>query len=297
MRTFMLIDPADAPLEKITGRLYIKRDDLLDPLIGGNKFRKLKYNILHAKDQKKNTLLTFGGAYSNHILATAKAGALENMNTIGIIRGAAEHGLSPVLTKAQALGMSLQFISREDYKLRHNADYLTALQNAHPNAHIIPEGGTNAHALRGVAEIRTELPDDIDFIATACGSGGTLAGLITAYADREDIEICGFSVLKGEDQLTSTVTALLKANGITPRCTWHINTAHHFGGYAKAPSELVEYIKSFKEQHGIDLDYVYTGKMMHGITNLLQNRTDIQKAVAIHTGGLYTAHIRHLGTA
>ena len=294
MRTFMLMNPADAPLQQLTDRLYIKRDDLLDPLIGGNKFRKLKYNMLHAKDQQKNHLLTFGGAYSNHILATARAAQLNGFGATGLIRGHAENGLSPVLSKVEELGMHLNFISRDDYLRRHDADYIAQIQSKYPDAYIIPEGGTNALALRGVSEIRDELPDDVDLIATAVGSGGTLAGLVRAYADRPDVTILGFSVLKGDDQLTQTIQGLLEAEGIAPLCPWRVITDHHFGGYAKAPDTLIHFITSFEEQYGIDLDYVYTGKMMYGLLEHLNSHTNINKAVALHTGGLYTAHIKHL---
>lgn len=287
----MDIDTGRSALQHIYGALWIKRDDLIDPIIGGNKFRKLKYNIQAAKAAGKNTLLTFGGAYSNHILATACAGQISNMPTIGMIRGHAENGLSPSLIKAQDMGMTLQFISREDYKNRHDAAYLTALQALHPSAYIIPEGGTNAQALKGVAEIRAELPDDIDVIATACGSGGTLAGLIAAYADKPEITLLGFSVLKGKDLLTPAIQALLDERGITPRCKWQIITGHHFGGYAKAPLALKAYIKAFGAQHGIPLDYVYTGKMMFGLETWLKEHDDIGKAVALHTGGLFTASV------
>ncbi len=285
----MDIDIGRSALQHIYGNLWIKRDDLIDPIIGGNKFRKLKYNIQAAKAAGKDTLLTFGGAYSNHILATARAGQIHNMGTIGVIRGHAEKGLSPNLIKAQDMGMTLQFLSREDYKDRNDAAYLAALQALHPSAYIIPEGGTNAHALKGIAEIRAELPDDIDVIATACGSGGTLAGLIAAYADKPDITLLGFSVLKGEDQLTPSIKTLLEAQGIMPRCKWRIVTAHHFGGYAKAPPELKTYIKGFKARHDIPLDYVYTGKMMFGLEAWLKEHQSTEKAIALHTGGLFTA--------
>lgn len=285
----MDIDIGRSALQHIYDRLWIKRDDLIDPIIGGNKFRKLKYNIKSAKAAGKDTLLTFGGAYSNHILATARVGQMHNMATIGIIRGNAENGLSPALIKAQDMGMALHFIAREDYKHKENADHLTALQSKHPSAHIIPEGGTNADALKGVSEIKNEMPDDIDVIATACGSGGTLAGLITAYADREDITLLGFSVLKGDDQLTPTIQNILDHSDIKPRCRWQVITGYHFGGYAKAPPALKAYIKDFQTQHNIPLDYVYTAKMMFGLETWLKEYPDIKKAIVLHTGGLFTA--------
>tara|TARA_R110002126_G_scaffold3263_2_gene18655 strand:- start:91995 stop:92915 length:921 start_codon:yes stop_codon:yes gene_type:complete len=287
----MELDTAHAALQHIYGPLWIKRDDLIDPIIGGNKFRKLKYNIEAAKTEGKNSLLTFGGAYSNHILATARAGQIHNMPTTGIIRGHAEHGLSPSLEKAQDMGMTLNFTSREEYKARYSPDYLSALQTAYPSAYIIPEGGTNIHATKGIAEIRAELPDDIDVIATACGSGGTLAGMITAYADTPQITLLGFSVLKGEDQLTQTIQTLLDKSGVTPLCKWQVITGHHFGGYAKAPLTLKTYIKEFHARHNTPLDYVYTGKMMFGFEAWLKDHSGIKKAVALHTGGLFTAAV------
>lgn len=278
-------------LQHIRDNLWIKRDDLIDPLIGGNKFRKLKYNLIEARNQHRTALLTFGGAYSNHILATARTGHIEGIKTIGIIRGHAEHELSPVLKKVQELGMELNFIDRTEYKLRHDKDYLDKLQKRFSSAYIIPEGGTNAFALDGVAEIRTELPDDVDCIATACGSGGTLAGLIKAYHNRSNITLLGFSVLKGEDQLTETINQLLKASGIKAKCKWEVITGYHFGGYAKAPETLIDYIRTFQAQQDIPLDYVYTGKMLFGLESWLQTNTSYKKVVALHTGGLFTASI------
>jgi 1-aminocyclopropane-1-carboxylate deaminase len=287
----MYIDISKSPLQPLYGSLWIKRDDLIDPIIGGNKFRKLKYNVARALELNKTELLTFGGAYSNHILATARAGELATLKTIGIIRGHAEKGLSPVLCKAHDMGMQLEFVSREDYKLRGDHYHLDALQAKHPSAYIIPEGGTNTAALKGVAEIRHELPDDTEVIAVACGSGGTLAGLITAYADRPDVSLLGFSVLKGEDQLTPTIKKLLKEGGVEAKCQWRVITGHHFGGYAKAPQELTDYMRQFKAQHDIALDYVYTGKMMFGLEEWLKTHPEVTKAVALHTGGLFTASL------
>jgi len=287
----MYIDISKSTLHPLYGSLWIKRDDLIDPIIGGNKFRKLKYNIARALELNKTELLTFGGAYSNHILATARAGELAKLKTIGIIRGHAENGLSPVLCKAQDMGMQLIFASREDYKLRHDSDYLDALQVNHPSAYIIPEGGTNIHALKGVGEIRCELPEDTEVIAVACGSGGTLTGLITAYADRRDVSLLGFSILKGEDQLTLAIEKLLKESGVEAKCQWRVITGHHFGGYAKAPQELTDYMRQFKAQHGIALDYVYTGKMMFGLEEWIKEQPTQPwgKVIALHTGGLFTA--------
>ena len=290
----MDVDINASVLQQIYGPLWIKRDDLIDPIIGGNKFRKLKYNIIEARNQNKDTLVTFGGAYSNHILATARAGQLSGFKTIGLIRGHAEHGLSHALNAAQDMGMALHFISREEYKNRNDKDYIAELQAQHSSAYIIPEGGTNKLALKGVSEIKNELPDDVDVIATACGSGGTLAGLITAYADQPNMTLLGFSVLKGEDQLTPAIQKLLSDTGVTPKCNWQVICGHHFGGYAKAPDALITYIKSIKDKHDLPLDYVYTGKMLYGLEEWLEAHPKTQKAIALHTGGLFTANIDNL---
>tara|TARA_R110002124_G_scaffold287216_2_gene471659 strand:- start:85165 stop:86043 length:879 start_codon:yes stop_codon:yes gene_type:complete len=290
----MYIDITKSTLQPLYDSLWIKRDDLIDPIIGGNKFRKLKYNMKRAIELNKTQLLTFGGAYSNHILATARAGEIAQLQTIGIIRGHAEKGLSPVLCKAQDMGMQLIFVSREDYKMRHEPDYIEALQTKYPSAYIIPEGGTNKYALKGIGEIKEELPQETQTIAVACGSGGTLAGLIAAYADRPDICLLGFSVLKGKDELTPTIKALLQEANIQPRCQWAVISGHHFGGYAKAPEALKTYMHNFKQTHNIALDYVYTGKMMFGLEAWIKEQsTQPQqgKIIALHTGGLFTASL------
>jgi 1-aminocyclopropane-1-carboxylate deaminase len=265
----------------------MKREDLIHKYISGNKFRKLKYNILEAKNQQKNTLLTFGGAYSNHISATAYAGKLFNFKTIGIIRGEElANNLSATLEENSTLkfaseqGMKFEFISREDYKNKSSKLFLKQLEHKFGDFYLIPEGGTNKLAIKGCKEILTNSDHKFDYICTAVGTGGTIAGLIDSAENNQ--KIIGFSTLKG-DFLNKEIQ-----NITTNKTNWKLNTDFHFGGFAKINKQLVTFINEFKEIYKIKLDPIYTGKMMFGVNKLIEdnyfkNGTQI---LAIHTGGL-----------
>lgn len=280
--------PVELPLLKekeIT--LHVKREDLLHPVISGNKFRKLKYNILEAKRLNKTTLLTFGGAYSNHIVATAGAGKEYGFETIGIIRGNElgndlEKTLkeNPTLQTAYGFGMKFDFIDRQTYREKSSVVFLKEIQEKYPNAYILPEGGTNDLAIKGCEEIL--LPEDEYFthIACAMGTGGTVTGIINATHKRQNILV--FPSLKGnwvEREITS-----LRPN----KLNWNVISDFHFGGYGKVSEDLINFVNSFKSETGIPLDPVYTGKMMYGLFQMIQNNEIPKgsKVLAIHTGGL-----------
>ena len=266
--------------------LHMKRDDLIHPLLQGNKWRKLKYNLLAAQQQKQHTLLTFGGAFSNHIHATAAAGKLLGFKTIGIIRGEAHSPLNPTLQDASNWGMQLEYINRADYRQKHTEAFISKLHHQYGDFYLIPEGGSNTLAMQGCAEINTEIQDDYDFICQACGTGTTLAGLISSA--REQTQILGFAVLKSAAFLIDDVSKKLNDGGHKKQHNWNINLNYHFGGYAKTQTALLDFINSFKTQYAIQLEPVYTGKMMYGIFDLIRKGhfPKGSRVLAIHSGGL-----------
>jgi 1-aminocyclopropane-1-carboxylate deaminase/D-cysteine desulfhydrase-like pyridoxal-dependent ACC family enzyme len=287
-----LVQDAFTDAAEIT--LYIKREDLIHPQISGNKWRKLKYNLLQANRERKDTLLTFGGAYSNHIYAVAAAGKLYNFHTIGIIRGEEHSPLNATLSFAQACGMHLYYLDRTTYKQKDYAEVLYPLQEQFGKFYLIPEGGSNALAVKGCTEIVQEIPSEVNYLCLPCGTGGTMAGLIAGAPDKQ---IIGFSALKGGEFLNQSVKDLLNMYaGIDSSpskiyltaSNWHIQVDYHFGGYAKVQPELLEFIRKFEQTHNIPLEQVYTGKMLYGVYDLLQKGYFPKGStlVVLHTGGL-----------
>lgn len=257
-----------------------------DQALGGNKLRKLKYNIEEALRQKKG-LLTFGGPFSNHIAAVASAGQLFQIPTLGIIRGENHLSHNPTLHHAQQCGMKLQFIDRSSYRLKADPQYLSALQKDHPNFLIIPEGGTNALALQGVGEIVKEIEQQIphspiDYWITPVGTGGTLAGLITHLP--KNAFAVGISVLKG-DFLTRAVQQLV---GLNYAEHWEIIPDYHFGGYAKWNPTLIQYMQGVQQATGIPTDPIYTGKLFYALEDLISKNYFKKNStlLILHTGGL-----------
>ena len=270
-----LIDQPDIHLD-------LKRLDLIHPHISGNKFYKLKYNLQHAKQLGQDTLITFGGAFSNHIAATAYAAHYFGFNSIGIIRGEelADQRLNHTLATASQFGMQLEFINRQDYRNKEQPDFLAELQSRFPNAYIIPEGGTNSLAIQGCKEILSEQDrQNYDVICCAVGTGGTITGLIESSHFNQNI--LGFSALKG-DFLTSDVTHL------TAKKNWKIIDEYCCGGYAKTSAQLIEFIQLFEKQYQIPLEPIYTGKMLFGIFDLIEKAyfPPHTRILAIHSGGL-----------
>ncbi len=266
--------------------LHIKREDLLHPEISGNKFRKLKYNLTKAREQKKKTLLTFGGAYSNHIAAVAAAGHYMGFSTIGIIRGEElEDDIhitllkNPTLRYATSKGMKLKFVSRENYRRKSETEYIETLRSQLGDFFLLPEGGTNHLAVRGCEEILGRNDFEFDHICCPVGTGGTVAGLINSANPSQTV--LGFPVLRG-DFLIEEIRKYTTAQN------WKLITDYHFGGYAKISEELINFINDFHTKYHIPLDPVYTGKMIFGIFDLLEKGYFSQNSriLAIHTGGL-----------
>lgn len=268
-------------------QLFIKREDTIHPEVSGNKFRKLKYNLVEARNQKKTTILTFGGAFSNHILATAAAGNSEGFKTIGIIRGD-ELGIdikktmttNETLKRAYEYGMQFDFVSREQYRNKTDHDFIKDLEEKYGDFYIIPEGGTNELAVKGCEEILTTEDQQFDYICSCVGTGGTISGIINSAQPQQ--RVVGFQALKG-GFLKEEIKPFVRNNK-----NWELIEAYHFNGYGKYNIELIEFINTFKRETKIPLDPIYTGKMMFGILDLIQkNRFPPgSKVLAIHTGGL-----------
>ena len=268
-------------------RLVIKREDEIHPFISGNKYRKLKYNLEEAKKQGLKNLVSFGGAYSNHISALSFAGKKYGFETLGIIRGD-ELGINlqktltqnPTLKFAYENGMKFKFISREDYREKDNPGFIKALKSELGHFYWIPEGGTNDLAIKGCEEILTNTDKEFDFICVAVGTGGTISGIINKITEHQ--MVLGFPSLKGE-----FLEAIIKEKTV-PFKQWKLIHTYHFGGYAKINKNLISFINNFYQQTAIPLDPIYTGKMMFGIMDLVQkdffNRNS--SILMVHTGGL-----------
>lgn len=294
-----LISIEPTPLEQLhderlssTGvELYLKRDDLIHPRIPGNKWRKLKYNIEAARADSHDTLLTFGGAFSNHIYAVANAGEIYGFRTIGLIRGEEHRPLNPVLQHAVDCGMELHYVNREDYRQKATSEFLSALSERFGgNFYLLPEGGSNSLAVQGSAEIIDEIDIDFDVISCPSGTGGTLAGIVSGLSRRGSGAALGVAVLKGATFLKADVERLL--GDVPLDVEWDIALDYHFGGFARVKPALLSFIEEFKDRHGIELDPLYTGKMMYGLYDLAQKGCWAagSTVIAVHTGGVPKSH-------
>lgn len=260
----------------------IKREDLIHPFVSGNKFRKLKYNLLEAKKEKHETLLTFGGAFSNHIAAVAYAGKENGFKTIGIIRGEELQDKiteNPTLLFAQNCGMQFEFISREAYRSKSETSFSENLKQQFGAFYLIPEGGTNALAIKGCQEILTPEDAEFDYICCSIGTGGTISGIINSVLPHQ--KVLGFPALKG-DFLKDEIRNFVHNDN------WELMNEYHFGGYAKVNPILIQFINQFYAENKIPLDPIYTGKMVFGVLDLIQKNyfRAGSKILLIHTGGL-----------
>ena len=277
---------SDCLLRKKDITLFVKREDVLHEHISGNKFRKLYYNVIEAQNKGYNTLLTFGGAFSNHIAATAAAGKELGVKTIGVIRGD-ELGENlhqtlrenPTLQFAVSQGMRLHFVSRKAYRQKTTPDFIANLFQLFGKFYLVPEGGTNELAVKGTEEILTPDDADFDFVCSAIGTGGTIAGLINSARPHQ--KILGFPALK-ENFLHTEISKYVRSNN------WELIRDYHFGGFANIDKKLVDFINMTYSLHNLPLDSVYTGKMLYGIIDLIKKDyfPEGSKILAIHTGGL-----------
>lgn len=244
-------------------RVLLKRDDLIHPEVPGNKWRKLKYNIAAARELEFEALLTFGGAYSNHIRATAAVGSYCGFATIGVVRGEEHLPLNSSLRYAVSRGMRLIYVDRTTYRAKTSDAVVEALREEFGEFYLIPEGGSNADAVRGCAELPAELDASVDVVFCAVGTGGTLAGV--AAGMRPDQLVVGVPVLKGGAFLEDEIVGLQEQVYGRRAGAWRLECDYHFGGYAKRTPELGEFIDDFEVRHGLRLDWVYEAKMMHAL--------------------------------
>ncbi|MBD8081958.1 1-aminocyclopropane-1-carboxylate deaminase/D-cysteine desulfhydrase [Chryseobacterium caseinilyticum] len=270
----------EIPIEKKV-KLFMKREDLIHPEISGNKHWKLFFNINNYLDLKPENplIITFGGAFSNHISAVSALGNQFNLKTLGIIRGE-EIGKkwkeNPTLVYAKRNGMNLKFVTREEY--RHKEKLTEFLKQEFPEALIIPEGGTNRNAVQGIKMMLNNDTKDFDYLCTAVGTGGTLAGLSEFCEDNQ--EVIGFKVVE-DDSLEEKISKL------TSKRNFHLTDAA-FGGYGKINDENVRFINDFKAKYEIPLEPIYTGKMMQKVFEMIDAGyfPEGSKILCFHTGGL-----------
>ncbi len=280
------IQEVDFPLLKNKNiRLWIKRDDLIHPWVSGNKYRKLKYNLKSAIENKCKTIVTFGGAFSNHLHATAGACALLGLKSVGIVRGEIDLN-NPTIKFCIERGMNLIPVSRAAYRLKENSQEIMELIQKYPDCYMVPEGGTNQLALRGASEIVDEIKiqwsEMPEIISLACGTGGTTAGILSA--NLLNSKVIAFSALKSS-HLESEIKQLSDFKNADKLS---VQTDFHFGGYAKWNTELIDFIYDFEKQTDIPLDHVYNGKAMFGLFKLiLSDYFEPGSTICyIHTGGL-----------
>ncbi len=262
--------------------LWMKRDDLLHSIISGNKWRKLKYSLDHALSLGANTLISMGGAYSNHLHALAYVGKVLDLKTIGFIRGEQPQILTPTLQDMKAWGMELKFVSRSEYRVLRQYKNWHDLPGLKPGQYWLTEGGAQALALKGVADLIAEIGFPYTTLCVPCGTGTTLAGIIDAVP--EQVSVLGFAALKNAGFLTADVEALLSQS-----CNnWQINWDYHFGGFAKINTVLTAFIENFELKTTIPLEPIYTGKMMYAVYDLIKKHyfQPGERIIALHTGGL-----------
>jgi 1-aminocyclopropane-1-carboxylate deaminase len=267
-------------------RILVKREDANHPEISGNKWWKLKYNLVEASRLRKKTILTFGGAFSNHIYATAAAARELRVSSIGVIRGEETLPLNPTLLFAKHAGMKLTYVSREVYRRKTEPEFLTQLTAKFGDFYLIPEGGTNELAIQGCAEFGRKLIDEIDFdyVCLPVGTAGTMAGLLQGMKGQK--KVFGFSSLKGGEFLEEEIKKYTRyTNG-------HLIHDYHFGGYAKTTAELISFSNRFEQDFGIPVDMVYTSKMIFGVFDLISKGVFERgsRVLIIHTGGLQGRH-------
>lgn len=289
--TAPVLDSIEDPLLRARDiELRMLRLDGIHPLISGNKWYKLKHNLLAARAQSALTVLSFGGAYSNHLVALAAASKACGLRSIGIVRGEEPRVLNPALQFVQQQGMTLHYVSRSDYRDKEDPAFIRALERRLGPFYLIPEGGSNLLGIKGCAEIAAHLRWERDAapraVVMACGTAATLTGVVSAVPS--DCEVIGVSVLKGADTLSPQVAAWLGQLASKPAAQWSIKTGYHHGGYGRSSLALDAFIDGFGARTGIPLEPVYTGKMMWGLYQMIESGQIAQgtQVIALHTGGL-----------
>jgi len=286
-----VLDAVVDPILRARGiQLRMLRLDRIHPQISGNKWFKLKHNLLAARAQSARTVLSFGGAYSNHLVALAAVSKASGLRSIGIVRGEAPKVLNRALRFAEQQGMALHYVSRSDYRNKEDPEFIRALEQRFGPFYTIPEGGSNLLGIKGCAEIAAHLHWRYEtaprYVLMACGTAATLTGIVSALTS--NCEVIGVSVLKGPDTLSPQVDAWLEQLGSASECRWSINTQYHHGGYGKTNPALNHFIDAFEARTGIPVEPVYTGKMMWGLYKMIESGEIAHGAeiIALHTGGL-----------
>ena len=281
-----VLQQIEAPFIREQGiELWIKRDDLLHPIISGNKWRKLKYCLADALALNAHTLISMGGAYSNHLHALAYVGKLLGLKTVGLIRGERPAILNATLADLESWGMRLQFVSRTAYRELRQYKTPDGLPDLQTGEYWLPEGGAMSLALQGVRALVSEIDRPYDVLCVPCGTATTLAGCVCAVS--EDKQVLGFAAFKGARYLSAEVENLINFSACHNK-RWFIHLDYHFGGFAKKNTDLLQFIDKFEQQHDIPLEPIYTGKMLYGLYDLIQKGYFVsgQKIIAVHTGGL-----------
>lgn len=277
-----ILELKDSLLQEANVRLLIKCEYLNHPLVSGNKWWKLRYNLVEAARLGKKRLLTFGGAYSNHIYATAATANELGFELVGIIRGEETLPLNSTLAFAKGKGMQLHYVTREDYRKKTEPDFQKKLTDLFGDFYLIPEGGTNELAVKGCEEFGKQLNREVefDYLCLPVGTGGSIAGMISGF-DAEK-KIIGFPALKGAQFLEREIRTY------TDKENWQLMYDYHFGGYAKSKKELTDFMEQFERAHNIPLDPIYTAKMMFGIFDLVKQGFFKRGStlLIVHTGGL-----------
>src|SRR5437899_417620 len=274
----------DEVLKSCKVRLYLKRDDRIHPELPGNKWRKLERNLQAARDLGFQSILTFGGAYSNHIRATATAGHHFGFSTIGVIRGEEHLPLNLCLAYAASRGMTLTYLDRTAYREKDRPELVEGLRRRFGDFYLVPEGGSNELGVRGCAEIPGEIEVDFDVICCACGTGATLAGVAAGLGGGQ--RAIGFAALKGAGFLAGEIEKLQARTFGEKTENWSLNTDFHFGGFARRTPELDRFIEDVERRHGLRLEWVYVAKMFYGVFALIEGGEvgSGQSVVAVITG-------------
>ena len=269
----------DSLFEEKSIRVFMRRLDLISNPVSGNKYFKLKYNISHALEKKYSSIITFGGAYSNHILATSIICNQNKLRSIGYIRGEEKTSFNPTLKEAIKNGMEIKYLNRKDYSKIKNEIFLKNLLNEYKNYYLLPEGGTNNLAIAGAEEI-LELNEDYQYVCCPVGTGGTISGIINKSSSES--KVIGFSSLKGINSLK------IEIEEQTNKKNWIINEDYSGKGYAKISKDLIDFINIFFRDKKIILDAVYTAKMVMGIYDLIKKKyfKNGSRILIVHTGGV-----------
>jgi len=273
-----------------TGNIFVERFDKTHPVLQGNKWFKLKRNILACLEQGKDSLLTFGGAYSNHIHATAGAGKIFGLPTTGVIRGERTDPLNHTLREAESFGMRLHFVTRSEYRERYSEEYIERLRTIFGDFYFVPEGGSNRLGYLGASEMLPADAPEFDYIVMATGSGGTLGGnLLAAWEGKNHhTKFLSIPVLRDHHYIIDNLKKTIAAEGVENFDNLSVIDGFHFGGYAKTNEQLLQFIIHAQDEQKIELDPVYTGKVLFAVSELSKNGffKETDGVLVYHTGGL-----------